>query len=110
MPGLQTAFAQGLLANRPAAAASNAGYCYWASDVSGGTLYQSTGSAWQALAPGVAQAGFSNPMTTQDDLLIGGASGAAARLGKGSDGQVLTVDPTTHHLLWATPASGFANP
>jgi hypothetical protein len=49
-------------------------------------------------------------MTTQDDLIVGGAAGAAGRLGKGSDGQVLTVDPTTHHLLWATPSSGFANP
>jgi hypothetical protein len=43
-------------------------------------------------------------MTTQDDLLVGGASGTPARLAKGSDGQVLTVDPTTHHLVWATPA------
>lgn len=45
-------------------------------------------------------------MTTQDDLIVGGASGAAARLGKGTDGQVLTVDPTTHHLVWATPSGG----
>jgi hypothetical protein len=49
-------------------------------------------------------------MTTQDDIIFGGASGAATRLGKGSDGQVLTVDPTTHHLIWATPSSGFADP
>jgi hypothetical protein len=52
----------------------------------------------------------SNPMTTQDDIIIGGVpSGGVAppvRLGKGTDGQVLTVDPTTHHLLWATPAGG----
>lgn len=50
--------------------------------------------------------GMTNPMTTQDDLIIGGASGAPARLGKGTDGQVLTVDPTTHHLVWATPSGG----
>src|SRR5690242_5779003 len=50
-----------------------------------------------------------NPLTTQDDLIVGGASGAPSRLGKGSDGQVLTVDPTTHHLVWATP-SGMTNP
>jgi hypothetical protein len=49
-------------------------------------------------------------ITTQDDLLVGGASGALARLAKGSDGQVLTVDPTTHHLVWANAASGFTNP
>ena len=50
-----------------------------------------------------------NPMTAQDDLIVGGApsSGIAppARLGKGSDGQVLTVDPATHHLLWANNAA-----
>lgn len=50
--------------------------------------------------------GMANPMTTQDDLIIGGTSGAPTRLAKGSDGQVLTVDPTTHHLVWATPTGG----
>lgn len=50
--------------------------------------------------------GMTNPMTTQDDLIVGGASGAVSRLGKGADGQVLTVDPTTHHLKWADPAGG----
>lgn|GEM_PF-1738293 len=53
---------------------------------------------------------MSNPMTAQDDVIVGGSvSGgvaAPARLGKGSDSQVLTVDPTTHHLLWAAPAGG----
>lgn len=52
--------------------------------------------------------GFTNPMTTQDDIIIGGSAGAAARLAKGSDSQVLTVDPTTHHLVWATPTGGGA--
>jgi hypothetical protein len=35
-----------------------------------------------------------NPMTTEGDLIVGGESGAAVRLGKGSNGQVLksTVD------------------
>ena len=51
----------------------------------------------------------SNPMTAQDDVIVGGAVtggvAAPARLGKGSDGQVLTVDPTTHHLLWANNAA-----
>lgn len=54
--------------------------------------------------------GMTNPMTTQDDLIVGDASGAPARLGKGADGQVLTVDPVTHHIVWATPSSGFADP
>jgi len=54
--------------------------------------------------------GMTNPMTTAADLIVGGTSGAPARLAKGSDGQVLTVDPTTHLLVWATASSGFANP
>jgi hypothetical protein len=55
-------------------------------------------------------AGFASPMTTQDDIIIGGASGVATRLAKGTDSQVLTVDPSTHHLVWATPSSGFSDP
>lgn len=47
-----------------------------------------------------------NPMTTPADLIVGAASGAPARLGKGDDGQVLTVDPSTHLLVWATPVAG----
>lgn len=45
-----------------------------------------------------------NPMTTPADLIVGGTSGALTRLAKGSDSQVLTVDPTTHLLVWATPS------
>lgn len=52
-----------------------------------------------------ADTGFANPMTTPADLIVGTTAGAAARLAKGSDGQVLTVDPTTHLLVWATPAA-----
>jgi hypothetical protein len=51
-----------------------------------------------------------NPLTTQDDLWVGGASGAPSRLAKGTDSQVLTVDPTTHHLVWATNPAGFSDP
>jgi hypothetical protein len=57
-----------------------------------------------------AGSGMSNPMTTQDDIIVGGAAGAPARLAKGTDGQVLTVDPTTHHLIWATPTGGGGAP
>lgn len=55
-----------------------------------------------------AGSGMSNPMTTAGDLIVGGSSGTPARLAKGSDGQVLTVDPTTHLLVWATPAAASA--
>lgn len=69
------------------------------------THYLSGSGAWST------PPGFANPMTTQDDIIVGGSAGAPGRLAKGSDGQVLTVDPTTHHLLWATPsAASFATP
>ncbi|HEY7120168.1 MAG TPA: hypothetical protein VH475_26505 [Tepidisphaeraceae bacterium] len=35
--------------------------------------------------------GFKNPMTAPGDLIQGGTSGAATRLGIGADGEVLTV-------------------
>lgn len=47
-----------------------------------------------------------NPMTTSQDLIVGGANGVPTRLGKGADGQVLTVDPATHLLVWAPPSAG----
>ena len=44
----------GTLASRPAPAASNNGYTYLATDVAGGSLYESNGSAWLAAsAPSV---------------------------------------------------------
>lgn len=71
-----------------------------------GKLKWGNGStAWTGLSY-FAGTGMTNPMTTQDDIIVGGSSGTPGRLAKGSDGQVLTVDPTTHHLVWATPGSG----
>lgn len=48
---------------------------------------------------------LTNPMTTPADLIVGGTAGAPARLAKGADGQILTVDPTTHLLVWANNAA-----
>lgn len=44
--------------------------------------------------------GFANPMTTAGDLILGGASGAASRLAKGSNAQVLSVDGSGN-VVWA---------
>jgi hypothetical protein len=52
--------------------------------------------------------GMTNPMTTIDDIIVGASGGTPARLAKGTDGQVLTIDPTTHHVTWDTPAGGAA--
>lgn len=45
----------GTLSGRPAAAAWNAGITYFATDVNGGTLYESNGSAWLKLARGATE-------------------------------------------------------
>jgi hypothetical protein len=47
-----------------------------------------------------------NPMTTAGDLILGGASGAAGRLAKGSDNYVLTIDSGTHLPVWAAATGG----
>jgi hypothetical protein len=60
------------------------------------------GVDWEAGGGG----GMSNPMTTQDDIIVGGSSGTPARLAKGTSGQVLTVNASSGHLDWETPAGG----
>ena len=45
---------------------------------------------------------MNNPMTTAQDIIKGGASGAPARLAVGSNGDVLTV--TAGAVGWAAPA------
>jgi hypothetical protein len=80
---------------------------YWV-DTSGGSgnwslkVRNAANTGWEVVSPA---SGFVNPMTTQDDIIVGGVSGASTRLAKGTDGQVLTVDPTTHHLVWSTPTA-----
>lgn len=48
--------------------------------------------------------GLTNPMTTDQDLIVGGIAGAAGRLGVGSHGQVLTVG-SSGIIDWETPSS-----
>jgi hypothetical protein len=48
--------------------------------------------------------GMANPMTTSQDLIIGGSSGTPGRLAKGSNGTFLGV--VSGSLAWATPAGG----
>lgn len=49
-----------------------------------------------------------NPMTAAGDLILGDTDGAPIRLAKGSDSDVLQVDPATHLPAWAAPAGGGA--
>ena len=53
---------------------------------------------------------MANPMTTLDDMIVGGTAGDPTRFPKGSDSQVLTVDPSTHHIVWAAPAAAGSFP
>ena len=64
-----------------------------------GTKFLRDDRTWQAVG------GMTNPMTTAADLIVGGTAGAPERLAKGADGQVLTIDPATHLIVWATPAA-----
>jgi len=51
---------------------------------------------------------LSNPMTTALDLIVGGASGAPARLAVGTALQVLRVNGAGTALEWATPGAAAA--
>lgn len=48
--------------------------------------------------------GMINPMTAPADMIVGGAAGAARRLPKGNNGQVLSVNGDT--LQWIDPPAG----
>lgn len=56
-----------------------------------GNVLTSNGSAWVSQAP-AADVGFANPMTTQGDIIVGGASGTPARQALGATGTVLRSD------------------
>lgn len=48
--------------------------------------------------------GMTNPMTAAGDIIVGGVDGAAARLAKGDDGQVLQV--ASGAIGWGTASGG----
>mgnify|MGYP001289397219 CR=1 FL=1 len=70
-------------------------------DVRAPAQYQGGGS-------GGGGGGMTNPMTDENDLIVGGAGGLPTRLPVGAEGQVLTV--SSGAVAWANPTSGFANP
>jgi hypothetical protein len=53
--------------------------------------------------------GMTNPMTTAADIIVGGVSGAPARLGKGTALQVLRTNSGATALEWATASGGITN-
>lgn len=50
--------------------------------------------------------GMSNPMTTQGDIIVGGASGTPTRLAKGTAGQVLAMNSDATDLEWTSAGGG----
>ena len=58
----------------------------------------------------VAGPGFANPMTAQDDIIIGGSMGTPTRLAAGPSGDFLGYDPVTGHISaqQLVPGSGIA--
>lgn len=62
--------------------------------------------------PGEGTSGMTNPMLLKNDIIIGGTSGAPARLGKGEVGTSLQINETGD-IFWgpqATGGSGFESP
>lgn len=79
-----------------------------ANDIKAGQIvmvaYEASADNFQMLSNlGNADAGFANPMTTQGDIIRGGASGAAERLAAGTLNQVLIHD--TADALWGQVAT-----
>lgn len=80
----------------------------------GDFIVDQTGKFWictSAGTPGTWQqssGGMTNPMTTNQDLIVGAALGAPGRLGIGANGQVLSI--VAGGVAWANSSSGFSNP
>jgi hypothetical protein len=98
--GFTTTAASTLNANSLGAVAIKSLSAGTLSDTGAGTItagdrpcvtYRSTGPSFVIEGGG---GGFSNPMTTQGDVIYGGASGAATRLAVGTSNQVLRSDGT----------------
>jgi len=60
----------------------------------------------KVLVPGYSGGNMENPMTTQGDIIYGGAGGAPTRLGIGAADQVLTVNAGGTAPEWAAAAGG----
>lgn len=72
-------------------------------------VYAYTGSTWVLPAGSGGGAGMANPMTTEGDLIVGGAAGVPARLPVGATGKVLGV--AAGSPVWVDPpASGTSLP
>lgn len=93
----------GALGSRPAAGVAGRQY----QDSSTKSIYRDNGTSWDDVTP---PGGFTNPMTTKGDLIVGDTAGSPIRKTVGSDGQVLTADAaSTGGVKWAAAGGGSAD-
>lgn len=85
-------------ANQPAAGI--AGRIYFVTDE--GVVERDNGTTWEDYSA----AGMTNPMTTQGDVIYGGASGTPTRLAKGTAAQVLTMNAGATAPEWSAAGGG----
>lgn len=85
-----TVNAVGLAGSRPAAASTNAGYTYLATDTNGGTFYTSTGSVWQQAGLGVNQGLTSAQVAAA--ILLRGTYAAMPAAGSNTNNYYLATD------------------
>lgn len=89
-------------ANQPAAGSTPAGTLYYVTDES--VMERCTGSAWEDVSA-AGSGGMTNPMTTAGDIIYSSdGSGTPARLGVGSNGEVLTL--ASGVPSWAAASGG----
>ena len=104
MPTVATVFAEGVDGSKPAASSSNTGYLYFSTDINGGTLYQSTGSAWTKLTPGVSAVTASGLTgATAASRYVGATASGAPASGTFVTGD-WTIDQTG--TIWICTAGG----
>lgn len=89
-----TVHGSGVLSARPAAATANAGYLYLATDVDGGTLYRSTGSAWVQVSTGVSFATV-HPAVVMSSTVLGHAKIDDVQVKLNVSNQLYTPDDTS---------------
>ncbi len=99
VPKLQAdvATGAGTFAGRPASTAVTAGYLYFASDVGGGTLYRSDGSAWVQVGTSISSATVGDGSITTEKLVDGAVT--ADKLADGATPSIVTADSVPLHLL-----------